>query len=124
MDYGRSLEHGDVVEHGTSRPGRWLRARRLRLAGAIALIEALLVVVHAIDKLAALIIAAAIVAVYLWIGRKIRSDTGRQTSWIIAASQALVLLVPIFLLFFWTLAIVAVAVIGVIALIALFSERA
>ena len=124
MALGRSLEHGDVIEHGTSRSGRWLRARRLRLAGIVALVEALLVIVHAIDKLVALVIAAVIVAVYLWIGRKIRSDTGRQLSWLIAASQALVLLVPVFLLFFWTLAIVAVAVIGVVALIALFSERA
>jgi hypothetical protein len=124
MAFGRSISHAPVVEHGTTRAGRWLRARRLRTAGILAVAEGLLIVVHAIPKWAALIVAAAIVAVYLWAGRNVRWDTARQLGWIVAVWQALVLLVPIFLLFFWTLAIVAVAVLGVIALIALFSERA
>jgi hypothetical protein len=122
--FGRSLSQDAVVEHRTSRLGRTLRARRLRAAGILALIEGLLIVVHAIPRLTALVVAGAIVAVYLWAGRGLRWDAARQLAWIVAAWQALVLLVPIFLLFFWTLAIVAVAVIGVIALIALFSERA
>jgi hypothetical protein len=124
MVFGRSLPSGEVVDHGTSRLGRWLRTRRLRVALWIAAIEGLLVIVHAIPRLTALIIAGAIVAIYLWAGSHIRSDAARQFTWIVAASQALVLLIPILLIFFWTLAVVAVAVLGVIALIALFSERA
>ncbi|MGB2954207.1 MAG: hypothetical protein WBB74_12575 [Gaiellaceae bacterium] len=122
--FGRSATHDAPVEHGSSRLGRALRARRLRTAGIIALVEALLVVVHAIPRLPALIVAGAIVGVYLWAGRHIRSDAARQLGWIVAVSQALVLLVPIFAFFFWTLAIVALAVLGVIALMALLSERA
>ncbi|MDQ2982667.1 MAG: hypothetical protein M3R70_01900 [Actinomycetota bacterium] len=124
MDFGRSLPSGPVVEHGTSRLGRWLRARRLRIAVWIALIEGLLIIVHAVPRLTALIVAGSIVAIYLWAGRRIDWDAGRQLGWIIATSQALVLLVPVFLIFVWTLAVVVVAILGVIALVALFSERA
>ena len=124
MVLGRSLPSGTVVEHGTSRPGRWLRARRFRFAGWIALTEGILLLVHAIPRLPTLVVAAAIVVLYLWTGRRIGWDSVRQAGWIIATSQALVLLVPVFLLFFWTLAIVVIAIIAVVALVALFSERA
>jgi hypothetical protein len=123
MAFGRAVSQGAVIEHGTSRIGRWLRARRVRFALFIALAEAVLIIVHAIPRLTALIVAGAIVAVYLWAHRRLRSDGMRQAGWIVAASQSLVLLVPVFLIFFWTLALVVVAILGVVALIALFSER-
>ena len=37
------------MEHGTSRTERWLRARRVRIALWIAVIEGILVVVHVIS---------------------------------------------------------------------------
>jgi hypothetical protein len=119
----RPLPEGPALEHRTSRTGRWLRARRVRFALWIAVAEGILIVVHAIPKLTAIVVAAAIVAVYLWAGRRLRSDAGRQFGWIVAGSQALVMLVPVFLIFFWTLALIAVAILGVVALIALFSQR-
>ncbi len=47
----------------------------------------------------------------------------RQAGWTLAVSQAFVLLIPVFALLFWTVALVAVVILGAIALFVLFSER-
>jgi hypothetical protein len=112
-----------AIEHGGSRGGRWLRARRTRFAAWIAVVEGILIVVHAIGRWPALIVALAVLATYLVAGRNLRSDTGRQAFWIAAASQGLVALVPVLWFFNKALAIVVVAVVAVFALIVLFTER-
>ncbi len=113
----------DVIEHGTSRSGRWLRVRRVRIALWIAVIEGLLVALHAISWWGAIAVAIILVGFYYLVGRRLRSDTARHVSWIAAASQALVALVPVLVVVIGTLAVIAVVVLAVIALIALFSER-
>lgn len=112
-----------VIEHDTTQHGRWLRSHRVRIAIWIAVVEGILVVVHVIPWWAAVIVAALAVLFYFEVGRKSGSDTIRQSSWIIAASQALVALVPILFAIIKTLALVAVAILAVLALIALFAER-
>lgn len=118
------LRRSDVVEHGSTRAGRWLRERRLRIALWIAAIEGLLIVLHQIGRWPAIIVAGAILVAYLLGGRSIKSDTAYQVMWIIAASQALVALVP---LIWWfvtrVLAIIIVATLAVVALVFLFSDR-
>src|SRR5215207_8665445 len=83
-----------AIEHGSTRAGRWLRARRLRIALWIAVIEGLLVIFHVIPVWAALLVAAAVLAFYLFVGRDLRSDVLRQASWVAAGSQALVAMIP------------------------------
>jgi hypothetical protein len=117
------LERGALVEHGTSRTGRWLRARRLRIAFWIALIEAVLLVVGAISRPLALVVAVAVIALYFWSGQRIQSTTVREAAWIAAVSQALVALVPVLLILVTTVALIVVAAIAVVALILLFSDR-
>ncbi len=112
-----------VIEHDTTQHGRWLRSHRVRFAIWIAVIEGILVVLHVIPWWAAVIVAALAVFFYFEVGRKSGSDTIRQSSWIVAASQALVALVPILVLIVGTLALVAVGLLAVLALIALFAER-
>ena len=112
-----------VIDHETTQHGRWLRSRRVRIAIWIAVVEGILVVVHVIPWWAAVIFAALAVFFYFEVGRKSGSDTIRQSTWIVAASQALVALVPILVLIVGTLALVAVGVLAVLALIALFAER-
>jgi FtsH-binding integral membrane protein len=112
-----------VIEHETSQQGRWLRGHRVRIAIWIAVVEGILVVVHVIPWWAAVIVAALAVFFYFEVGRKSGSDTVRQSSWIVAASQAIVALVPILVVVVGTLALVAVGVLAVLALIALFAER-
>jgi hypothetical protein len=115
--------HEHVLEHGSSRGGRWLRANRLRIALGIALIEGLLVVLHAISWWVALLIAAAAFGFYVVAGRESRLDVVRQASWIAAASQALVVLVPVLVIVVSWLAIFALVVLAGVALVLLLSDR-
>jgi hypothetical protein len=117
------LERGAVVEHGTSRPGRWLRERRVRVALWIAVIEGVLVVFHAISWPIALIVAIAVVVLYFSAGNQLRSELAGQIAWIAAVSQALVALVPVFVFIVGTLALIIVAILAVVALVLLFSDR-
>jgi hypothetical protein len=115
--------HGHVLEHGSSRGSRWLRAQRLKIAVVIAVVEGLLVVVGAISWWLALLVAAAAVVVYLAAGRDSRSDTVRQASWIAATSQALVVLVPAAVSLVTWLAVGVLVVLAVIAVIVLLGDR-
>jgi hypothetical protein len=117
------LRSGQLVDHRSTRAGRWLRTRRLRFAAWIAVVEGLLVVVHVIPWFAALALAALALGFYIWLGRELRSDVGRQGSWIAAASQVLVVLVPVLVALIGGLAILAVGILAVVALVVLFTDR-
>jgi hypothetical protein len=112
-----------TIEHGSSRHGRWLRARRFKLAAWIAVGEGLLVVVHVVPKWPAIGLAIGLITFYWFVGRRSNQDTIRQASWIAAASQALMILVPIFVAIFATVAIVMLAIVAVVALVVLFTDR-
>ena len=117
------LPRGHLIDHGSTRAGRWLRARGLRFASWIAVIEGLLVVLHVIPWFAAIALAALALGFYIWLGRELRSDAARQGSWIAAASQVLVVLVPVLVALIGGLAILAVGILAVIALFVLFTDR-
>jgi hypothetical protein len=119
MELGR----GQVVEHRSTRPGRWLRERRIRLALWVALIEGLLIVVDVIPWGLALVVAVGIVVVYFVLRDRVGSDTVRQAGWIAAASQALVAVVPVFVAVATVLALVVLAIIGIVALLVLLGDR-
>jgi hypothetical protein len=118
MEYG-----GPAIEHGSSRMGRWLRARRVRVAFWIAVAEGILIVFHAISWWAAIAIAALVVVAWFSLAHRLRSDTARQVGWIAAVSQALVALVPVLVLVVGTLALIVVGLLAVVALVLLFSSR-
>jgi len=112
-----------MIEAGSTRIGRWLRERRLRLALWVAVIEGLLVALtHDLTKWTVLIIGAILLAFYMVAGRNMRWDVGRQLSWIAAVSQALAILVVILAFVLRLVAIVAVGIFAVIALLYLFSD--
>lgn len=123
MEYERSIGGGPALEHGSSRFGRWLRARRVRIAFWIAVAEGILVVFHAISWWAAVALAALVVVGWFSLAHRIRSDTVRQAFWIAAVSQALVALVPIFVIIVGTMALILVGLLAAVALILLFSAR-
>jgi hypothetical protein len=112
-----------AIEHGSTRPGRWLRERRLRLTLWITLVEGLLYLVHVLHWWEAVVLAAIGVGFWWYAGRSSRSDLIRQASWIFAASQLLVLCVPIALGILKLLAVGVFAVLAFIALFFLFRER-
>jgi hypothetical protein len=117
------LGQQSVLEHGTSRSGRWLRDNRIRFALAIAVSEGVLVAFDVIDWLPALLVALLLVLFYFAYGRKLRWDWAREASWIAATSQAMVALIPVLAILVGTLALIGVAVIAVVALVLLFSDR-
>src|ERR671937_3180888 len=96
MASDRSLEQPRVMEHRTSRAGRWLRARRLRIALWIAVLEGIVVALaHDISRYTVIAVAVPLIALYVLYGRNLRSDTGRQLSWIGGAAQPLAVIAVI-----------------------------
>ncbi len=112
-----------VIEHGSTSLGRWLRRFRIRLAVGLAVLEAGLVLVGVISWWAVVLFAAAAVLFWLWAGRRLRSDAGRQLSWVAASSQALVALVPVITVVVGTVLLIGLAFLAVAALIVLFLNR-
>lgn len=101
----------------------WLRERRLRLALWIAVAEGVLVAFHVIPWWVALLAAAGLLAVYVAYGRSARAPAVRQASWIAAASQVMVALIPVLVLVIGTLAVIGVAVLAIVALVFLLRDR-
>ena len=112
-----------VVEHESSRSGRWLRDHRTRLALWIAVFEAALVIFGVIPRWPAFVVALGLLVFYVFVGRKVRSDTIRHVSWIGAVSQLLIVALPALLALVTFVAIVVVAILAAIALAFLFLDR-
>ena len=85
----------------------------MAIAVWIAVIEGLLLVVHAIPRLLTLAIAVLIVLVFFWLGHRLRPGALRDVAWIAAVSQAFVMLIPILAIVVGTLAFVAVGILAV-----------
>jgi hypothetical protein len=112
-----------AIEHHSSRSSRWLRERRLRITLWIAAIEGLFYLVHLLHWWEAVVLAAIAVGLWWTGGRTSRSDFFRHATWIFAASQLLVLCVPIALTIFKWIAIGVVSVLAVIGLFLLFRSK-
>jgi hypothetical protein len=71
------------------------------------------------------VFVVAVFAVGYWalVGRHFKSVRIRQASWVFAASQVLVLLVPLLFVFFETIAYIMVGILVIAALLFLFAER-
>ena len=98
----------------TGGPGAWLRRYRLRLAGGLALLEALLWAFD-ISKLVLLAVAVGAVALHFVVTPRIPSYTFRQVSWVVAFAQALVAIGSVLLVIFTTL--VAILIFGFLVLL-------
>ncbi len=122
MVFGRGNVAG-VLEHGQSRPARWLRDNRVRIALWIAVVEGVLVAFDVIDAWVAIVLGAILIAFWLTVGRNLRSGLARNSSWIAATSQAFVALVPFLVFIVGTLALIAVGILAVVALVVLFGDR-
>jgi 1,4-dihydroxy-2-naphthoate octaprenyltransferase len=118
------MDSTQVIQHGTSKSGRWLRARRNRLAFWIAAAEAVVVAVfHGASTWTVMLVGVIAVAVYWFWGRSSRSDLTRQTTWILAVSQTLAFVAAILAVFIQTFALIIAAIFAAVALFILFTER-
>ena len=118
------MDSSHAIEPGTSRSGRWLRARRTRIALWIAAAEAIIVAVfHDVSRFTVIAVALVAVVVYWYAGRRTSSDTVHQASWIFAVSQLLAVIAAILaFIVFWT-AIVFVCLFALVALFYVFTDR-
>jgi hypothetical protein len=100
------------------RPGRssFFTSQWLRLALAIAAVEAVLIVFDAVPRWVAVAVALAVLVGYVAWRRRITSPAARQAAWAVAVSQALVLLVPLAL---WVASALVVLVLAAAALLVL-----
>jgi hypothetical protein len=114
-----------VIEHRTTRAGRWLRTRRLRIAFAIAVVETILILppIDALGWFPVLAIALVAFAFYIFVGRKSRFDTVRELSWTAAASQVLPVFVPVVVVILGTLVIIAIVALLVVVGALVFLDR-
>jgi membrane protein YdbS with pleckstrin-like domain len=118
------LGQTSTIDHDASRVGRWLRARRFRIALWIAVIEALVAwFTHDISKWTIVVAALILVPVYFYWGRERRSDTIRQISWILAASQALAVIAVIAAFIALAFVLVIAVIFAVVALVLIFADR-
>jgi hypothetical protein len=118
------LEPPRTIEHRTSRTGRWLRARRIRVALWIAVIEGIIVALaHDVSRWTVIAVAIPLLAIYVFWGRNARSDTVRQFAWIAGASQALAVVVVILAFILSWLALILAGIFAIIALLFLVVDR-
>lgn len=119
-----ALEHGQAIPHESSRLGRWLRARRLRIVLWVAVIEGIVVALaHDISRYTVIAVAVPLIALYVFYGRNSRSDAARQITWIAGASQALAVVAVILAFILSWLALILVAIFAVVALAFIFTDR-
>jgi hypothetical protein len=124
MASDQSLEPPRVVEHGTTKTGRWLRARRTRIALWIAVIEGIIVAfAHDVSRWTVIALAVPLLALYVLWGRNASSHTIRQLSWIAGASQSLAVVVVVFTFFIPWLGLIIAGVFAGIALLFLYGDR-
>jgi hypothetical protein len=124
MATDRPLEPTGTIEHKTTKAGRWLRARRIRISLWIAVIEGIIVAVSKdYSRWTLITIAIIVLALYVLFGRKLESDTGRQLFWIAGLSQSLAVLVVIFSFIVLWISLITAGVFAAIALLFLFTDR-
>ena len=117
------MSTGYAIEHDSSRAGRWLRQRRLRIVLWIAVIEAILAAfTHDVSRVTIVVLAAVFVPIYFIWGRD-QGDTIRQLSWITAASQALAVVAALLAYLVGLLVLVVAGIFAAVALFLIFSDR-
>ena len=118
------LERRPVIDHRSTRLGRWLRERRLRVALWIAVVEGIIVALEEdLSRWTVIAVAVPVVIFYVVAGRNLRLDAARQISWIAGASQALAVLAVIFAFILSWLALLLVAIFAAVAVFFLFADR-
>ena len=124
MASDESIESRSVIEHGSTPAGRWMKARRVRLALWIAVLEGVFVALaHDFSRWTVIAFAIPVLALYVFWGRHAESDTARQLTWILAASQALAVVVVILAFILDWLALILAGIFAAIALLFLLGDR-
>jgi hypothetical protein len=111
------------IEHRHGRVATLLHERRLRLVLIIALVEGILVLTDVIPWWSVLVLSAAAFVLYAAVGRAHHNTVVRESSWIVAVSQIIVVLVPVLALVLTALAVIALVLLALAALAVLLLDR-
>jgi hypothetical protein len=99
----------------------WLRRHRFKLSLAVIVVEGVLALAYGISPYLLVAIAVAFIALYVWNRRRLTSPLIGNAAWILAFSQGVVAIIPLFVTIF---AIIVVgAVVAVIMLMLALGER-
>jgi len=112
-----------TLEHGSSRGGRWLRVHRLRITLVVAAVEGLLYLFGVLHWWFAALLAVVALGFWWYVARRHQSHTMRQVGWILAASQLLVICVPLALGILKAVAVAVIILLAIAALFLLFTQR-
>jgi hypothetical protein len=112
-----------VIEHGESSQARSLRRNRTKVALAVAALEGIAVLAGAIPWWVVLLLALGGLTLWASVGRMHANPVVRDVTWAVAASQLLVVLVPVATAIVLALAVVVLILFVVAALVALFLDR-
>ncbi len=111
-----------MIDHGSSQIERFLSSNRYKLVLSVVIVEALLVAFGGLSFWLAVVVAGCLLALYLLFRREL-SGSPRELAWIVAASQALGVLVFVLALVTAALVVVAVVVLAIVVLASLFADR-
>ena len=111
-----------TIDHKSSQGERFLHANRYKLILGLVIVEALLVAFGTLSFWLAVVIAGCLLVLYLLFRREL-SGSPRELAWIVAASQALGVLVFVLVLVTAALVVVAVVVLAIAVLASLLADR-
>jgi FtsH-binding integral membrane protein len=111
-----------TIDHKSSQTERFLHANRYKLILGLVIVEALLVAVGTLSFWLAVVIAGCLLVLYLLFRREL-SGSPRELAWIVAASQALGVLVFVLVLVTAALVVVVVVVLAIVVLASLLADR-
>lgn len=77
------------------RASRWLRGRRLLLAGLVALIEVVAFILWRPSAVLLAALAVALLVVSVWLATRVPAGLLRDVLWIVAIAQGIVVLIPL-----------------------------
>jgi hypothetical protein len=114
----------DTHAEPRSEHGRWFYARRLKIALGIAVLEGIYVAfANDFSQWTVIIISIPVIAFYVFAGRSLNSDTGRQLAWIAAASQAFTVILCVVAKLIGKTSLIAVGIFAAIAVVLLIGEK-
>jgi hypothetical protein len=115
---------GDSHAEPRSDEGRWFYGRRLKIALGIAVAEGIFVALaNDFSQWTVIAISIPVILFYVFAGRTLSSDLGRQISWIAAASQAFTVILCVVAKLIGKTSLIVVGIFAVIAVILLIGER-
>lgn len=107
-----------------SEQGRWFYPDRVKLALGIAVVEGIFVAVaNDISQLTVFAISVPIILFYIFVGRNLDSEKGREIAWIVAASQVFAAVLCVVAWFIGPFTLILAGIFAIIALLLLASEK-